>query len=124
VAGLIERADSWLLIARADAEEDAPRVWQFPRGPARAGEWPEAAMRRFARTELGVRVEIVVGQPPLIEQVDGARVELRYFFCEILDGDPLVGPYAEIRWVSKLHLREYEFDAPSQIVVDWLLEAK
>jgi hypothetical protein len=55
--------------------------------------------------------------------LDGREVEMRYFFCGVMDGEPRPGPYAEIRWVSKGHLREYEFDAPSKPVVDWLLES-
>lgn len=121
VAALIESHTSDLLIARPQRDEKAPRLWQFPRGVARRGESPEAALRRLARDVLGIKVEIIVAQPPLMERIDGVRTELRYFFCGVAGGEATPGPYAEIRWISKLHLREYDFDEPSQIVVDWLL---
>ena len=123
VAGVIERHDNHLLIARPAEGEDAPRLWQFPRCATKVGDLPEAVMRRFAKRALGISVEIVSGQPPLVEGIEGVRAELRYFFCGLVGGEASTGPYAEVRWISKLHLREYEFDPPSQIVVDWLLNS-
>ena len=80
-------------------------------------------MRRVARQELGIEVEIILGQPPLVEEIDGQAVELRYFFCDLTTGAPQAGRYDEIRWVSKAHLREYDFDRVSAPVVQWLLES-
>ena len=121
-AGIIERVDNDLLIALPPSEPDAARLWVFPRGRARDDESPEAAMRRIAQEQLGLTVEVVVGQPPVREAIDGATVEIRYFFCGIIEGVPATGAYAELRWISRAHLREYEFDAASRKVVDWLIE--
>lgn len=122
VAGIIERYDNHVLIALPKAD-GVSRLWQLPRGPASHGESPETAIRRTLRDNLGIDVEVSVGQPPLVERVDGKDTELRYFFCGLAAGEAGPGPYAEIRWVPKAHLREYEFDAPSQCVVQWLLES-
>lgn len=122
-AGIIERLDHHVLIALASGSEEHGRLWQFPRGPAELKESAEAAMRRVAKQELGIEVEVVVGQPPLVEEIDGQAVELRYFFCDLTTGVPQAGSYDEIRWVSKAHLREYDFDRASTPVVQWLLES-
>lgn len=79
-------------------------------------------MRRVANEGLGVEVEIVVGQPPIAVKIESCEVELRYFFCGIITGDLSAGDYAEIRWVNRGHLREYEFDEASRAVVEWLLQ--
>jgi len=121
-AGIIERHDNDILIVRPVTADDQARVWQFPRGLAAAEESAEAAMCRIAREQLGVDVEIIVGQPPLVQPIDGKEVEARYFFCGILDGEPCLQGYAELRWIPKSHLREYDFDRPSAEVVKWLLE--
>ncbi len=118
-AGLIERQDNHILIVTFEQSENLPRLWQFPRGRVRPGESPEAAMRRIARRNLGITVGIVVGQPPVVAEVDGERAELRYFFCGLSVGDTRPAPYAEIQWIPRIHLREYDFDPASQIVVDW-----
>jgi ADP-ribose pyrophosphatase YjhB (NUDIX family) len=119
-AALLETPDRQLLIVRRPGDNDEKRVWQFPRGPAGERESPEAAVRRVAAEQLDVKVEIMVGQPPFVVELDGVPVELRYFFCVITDGTPQRGPYAEIRWVPRVQIAEYEFDAGSQPVADWL----
>jgi len=120
-AGIIERHDNHILIALPAREDLASRLWQFPRGPVGEDESPEAGMRRYCRDAIGLTVEIVVGQPPILAEIDGQECELRYFFCGVVSGEAEPGPYQEIRWVSHVHLREYEFDTASQPVVDWAL---
>ena len=122
VAGIIERHDQHVLIALPEHSENDNRLWEFPRGPVHRNESPEAAMRRITKEKLGLEIEIVTGQPPLLEAIDGVRVELRYFFCGMTSGDPSLLAYADIRWVHRLHLCEYEFDAASLPVTRWLLE--
>jgi ADP-ribose pyrophosphatase YjhB (NUDIX family) len=121
-AGIIELHDNRILIVCDADDHDPSRRWRFPRGIAAASESPETAMRRIARNDLGLTVEIVVGQPPIPGNVDDQPVELRYFFCGVSDGELTPRPRITGRWVSKAHLREYAFDAPSQPVVAWLLE--
>src|SRR3989304_5193572 len=103
--GIIERHDNHVLIVLPSSPDDPTRLWQFPRGLANADESPEQAMRRIADEQLGIGVEIVVGQPPVTAMLDGREVEMRYFFSGIADGEPCPGPYAEIRWVTRGHLR-------------------
>jgi len=123
VAAIVERFDNHMLIAQGEGREDGTSLWRFPRGRANPGESAEMAMRRVARETLGLEIEVVVGQPPLVEVVDGVPAELRYFFCGVIQGEPTSPDGRELRWVSKPHLREYEFDGPSRIVVEWLLDA-
>jgi ADP-ribose pyrophosphatase YjhB (NUDIX family) len=120
-AAIIERSDSHLLIALPKEQEDSSRLWQFPRGPADRRETPEAAMRRIAKEKLGVTVEIVSGQPPIVWETNAREVELRYFFCSVSTGEAKPGPYAEVLWIPKAHLREYDFDPASKPVAEWLL---
>jgi len=122
-AGLIERVDHALLIALPSAEKNGQRRWIFPRGPVEPGESPEAAMRRLAKDHLGIEIEVVVGQPPVVAIVVGKEVELRYMFCGVITGEPQPGPYAEVRWTPKQQLMEYDFDSASKPVVAWLLGA-
>jgi 8-oxo-dGTP diphosphatase len=123
-AAIIERPDNRVLIALPTDMAESDRRWQFPRGHIEAGESPEAAIRRVARQQLGVGVEIVVGQPPLLARLEDAEAKLRYFFCGITTGEAQAGPYAEIRWVLRPHLQEYDFDSASQQVADWLVNSQ
>lgn len=121
VAAIIERHDNHILIARLSKGDPDDRLWCFPRGRAKGGESPEAAMRRVTKEEIGIEVEIVVGQPPLVQDIAGERVEVRYFFCGVVAGSEQAGPYEALRWVPKHHLAEYEFDGPSKPVAEWVL---
>ena len=120
-AAVIERHDNQMLIALPAGRKGGSRQWQFPRSSVERGESPEEATRRMVLKKLGIAVEIVVGQPPLEFEIDGRKVELRYFFCSVSDGEAKPGPFAEIRWILRGHLREYEFDGPSRSVTKWLL---
>jgi len=122
VACILERHDNDLLIALPKSDKADARRWLFPRGLAQDGETPEAGMRRVCQESLGVAVEIVVGQPPLLCEVNGLEHEIRFFFCGIITGSVQSDRFRETRWVSRMHLSEYEFDAPSAPVVAWLVE--
>ncbi|MCH7596314.1 MAG: NUDIX domain-containing protein [Planctomycetes bacterium] len=122
-AAIIERHDQHFLIALTELAADGERLWSFPRGSIAAGEPPEVAMRRIVEADLGLCVEIVIGQPPIVAEVNARDVQLRYFFCGVVDGEAKRGPYADIRWTSKAHLREYDFDQASTPVVKWILDS-
>jgi len=121
--GLIERYDHALLIALPSPGADNERRWVFPRGRVEEGESPESAMRRIASDHHGIEIEVVVGQPPVVEVVEGRQVELRYMFCGIEHGEPGPGPYDEVRFCLRLQLLEYDFEPATKSVVHWLLES-
>jgi len=77
-------------------------------------------MRRVAWEQLGLDIEIVVGQPPLLEVIDGTEIEVRYYFCGVIKQGPASSYYAETRWVSKAHLSEYAFAESARPIVEWL----
>lgn len=123
-AGIIERTDNHILIVLpkggSGTGENATRLWQFPRELVKEKESPEAAMRRLAQAQFGLDVEVVVGQPPLMHEVNGERSELRYFFCGCAVAQPTRGDYEEVRWVPKTHLLEYDFEPASTEVAKWV----
>jgi len=122
-AGIVEGSDNCFLIVREPQPDGRPGEWSFPRCPVLAGESPEEAMRRLGREQLGLDVEIIIGQPPLFSEAKGGgTVELRYFFCGIAGGEASQGPYEDFRWIAKPQLCEYDFDWASREVVQWLLE--
>ncbi len=121
-AGVIERGRDEMLIALPEATKADPRFWQFPRCPISQGDAPEKTLRQFARQALGIDIKITVGQPPFTGEIDDEEVELRYMIARCEASDSITpGPYAELRWVSRVHLLEYELDAVSNPVAEWLL---
>ncbi|MEK6798861.1 MAG: NUDIX domain-containing protein [Planctomycetota bacterium] len=120
-AGVIERPDLHVLIVLTEVCSETERLWRLPRFATLPGESPEAALRRGAEKELGLTPDVMIGQPPLLTDVEGAKAELRYFFCGVIHAEAEFQSSLEMRWVAREQLREYDFDAASQPVVDWLL---
>jgi 8-oxo-dGTP diphosphatase len=97
-------------------------LWSFPVGPIDRGESPEAALRRSLRTQLGTSVRIVCGQPPFDQTYDDVLYRWRYFFCDGEGSQINKSDFAEIRWVPRGALTEYDLDPVTQKIADWLLE--
>ena len=111
-----------VLIVKLPSEPYMGR-WCFPGGMVEEGEQPEVALRKWLHRRVGLKVEILFGQPPFDAPWDDAMCRWRFFFCEFgEDENPLESYYPEQRWVFEASLREYDYDPVSQQVVDWMLE--
>ena len=117
---LIQRAGREYLIVKTDRAAEQP--WEFPGGRIRRGESPETGLRRLCRVMLGVELVISLGQPPFVYRFGTHSVTYRYYICGTRGAKPTAAGCAELRWVLTGQLCEYVFDAPTQQVVDWLLE--
>ncbi|HUU95106.1 MAG TPA: NUDIX domain-containing protein [Phycisphaerae bacterium] len=117
---LIQRAGREYLIIKPHAGDEQP--WEFPGGRIRSSEPPEAALRHLCRALLGIDIHIALGQPPFDYSFGTHRVRYRYYLCGVRRREAAPPGCAEARWVLMEQLREYVFDAPTQQVVDWLLE--
>ncbi len=117
---LIQRAGRDYLIIKPQSDQDQP--WEFPGGRVQPNEVPEAGLRRLCHAQLGVELQISIGQPPFVYRFGTHSVTYRYHICGIRGGQAEAVGCAETRWVLREQLREYVFDAPTQQVVDWLLE--
>lgn len=109
------------LIVRPAGEPDAT-PWEFPGGRLEGRESPETGLRRICRDELGIELEFVQGQPPFVHNFGTHSITYRYYFCRVAKGEARARGGGEVRWVRTGQLREYVFDAPTQQVVEWLLE--
>lgn len=118
---IIERVNDVLLVRLRD-DQLFPGLWTFPGGPVAPGDSPEIALRSHLREWLGVQVELFVGQPPFLFDVQGTTVTFRYYVCVILAGEPHAKYWPEYQWVRKARLREFDFEPQAKQVADWLME--
>jgi mutator protein MutT len=119
---LLERSGRELLIVKPRPQNDEC-PWEFPGGRLENRESPEAALRRILRDTLGIETELLQGQPPFVHNFGTHSITYRYYMCGIASGAICPADGSEVRWVKVGQLREYVFDAPTQQVVDWLLQA-
>lgn len=118
---IIERVNDVLLVRTRD-DEPYPGVWTFPGGPVDPADTPEIALRAHLRERLGIQVELFVGQPPFLFDVQGVTMTFRYYMCAILTGEPHNKYWTEYQWVHKARLSEFDFEPQAKQVVDWLME--
>jgi 8-oxo-dGTP diphosphatase len=116
---LLQRGGQTYLIVRPTNAEECP--WEFPGGPLRKTESPEAALRRICREVLGVAIDIAQGQPPVEHAFGTHTVTYRYYLCGVARGEAAALGVAEVRWVLRKQLCEYVFAEPMRPIVDWLL---
>ena len=112
-AGLIFHKGK-LLITQRHAGAHLGGLWEFPGGKREAGETFEECLVRELREELGVKTE--VGE--LFESVTHAypakTVQLKFFLCRLLSGEPKAIDCAAVQWVSRVELDDYEFPAADE----------
>lgn len=99
-----------------------PGRWTFPHGRVGPEEAPEAALRRIVGDLLNLKVQIVFGQPPFDMEWGGTTYRWRFFFGRALDDECRRDRYAELRWVARATLCEYELDPVAHRVATWMLE--
>jgi len=109
-AALIFRGGK-LLITQRHAKSHLGGLWEFPGGKREAGETFEQCLVREIREELGV--EISVGE--LFEEISHdypeKSVHLKFFICKLLSGEPEPLDCADVKWVTKMELADFEFPA-------------
>ena len=109
-AALIFR-DRKLLITQRHAKSHLGGLWEFPGGKREPGETFEQCLVREIREELGV--EISVGE--LFEEISHdypeKSVRLKFFTCKLLSGEPEPLDCADVKWVTKMELADFEFPA-------------
>jgi mutator protein MutT len=109
VAAAIIRQGEHILLTRRQPDAHLPNLWEFPGGKVEPGESLSEALRRELLEELGVRAEIRDEYYATIHHYPTKSVDLHFFNCVIIDGEPRAIEVAEFRWVKPEELSSYEF---------------
>ena len=107
-AAIIHRAQSTLLTRRRPGSH-LPDLWEFPGGKVEPGESFTDALRRELREELGIEVEVLDEFHTVTHHYPETSVELHFFNCAIVQGEPRAIEVAEFRWVNSSDLLSYDF---------------
>ena len=118
-AALIAR-DGRYLICRRRPGAHLGGLWEFPGGKREGGESLEDCLVREIREELGVDVSAPVLHAVLTHAYPERRVELHFFRCAIMRGEPECLGCAELRWVAPRDLHGYEFPPADRSVIQRL----
>lgn len=119
VAGMIVRSGR-LLIARRPQGTHMAGKWEFPGGKIERGETPEAALERELFEELGVRTRTGRIYHAVCHSYPEKDVLLLFYRSQLLEGELCAIEEAEIRWISKENLRDFDWAQADRPVVELL----
>ncbi len=121
-AGLIFHS-SKLLITQRYADSHLGGLWEFPGGKREPGECFVQCLARELREELGV--EVSVGK--LFDEITHAypekTVQLQFFLCRLIAGEPQPLGCAAVRWVGRDELGRFAFPAADAQLIARLASA-
>jgi 8-oxo-dGTP diphosphatase len=109
VAAVIERNDFVLIAQRKRSGQHALK-WEFPGGKVEPGETPQGALIRELSEELGISIQ-VNGEIERYEYQYPGRTPILLIFYRVTEfsGEPRNLDFEQILWVSRAHLRDYDF---------------
>ncbi len=120
VAAAVIRRDQHILLTKRPANVHLANLWEFPGGKVESGESLEAALRRELREELDIEANVIDEYFTTTHHYPSKSVELHFFNCTILSGEPRAVEVAEVRWVKSSDLEAYEFPEADRELIERL----
>ena len=103
------RGDQFL-ICRRRADQFLPLKWEFAGGKIEDGEEPATGLRRELGEELDLDADIGPEVCRFSYEYPGRNpILLVFFYVTEFRGEPQNRQFAEIRWVPRNELREFDF---------------
>ncbi len=109
VVAAIIRRNSQLLITRRFDDVHLPGLWEFPGGKVEHGESLQGGLEREILEELGVKVRVEAEYFAIEHAYPGRTVQLHFFNCSIIQGEPQPLEVADMRWVEPSELGHFQF---------------
>lgn len=109
VAAVIER-DGLVLIGQRKPGGRHPDKWEFPGGKVERGEEARAALARELHEELGIHAAIGAEiERYEFSYAEGSSTQLIFFHVTEFSGEIVNLDFAQIEWVKRGSLTEYDF---------------
>ena len=112
-AGLVFR-NGQLLITQRRPGDHLGGLWEFPGGKVEPNETFEHCLIRELREELGIEVRVGVHVDEITHSYPEKTVRLRFFRCELLQGEPQPIHCHAVEWVTTKTISEFEFPAADE----------
>jgi len=118
-AGLVKKDHNYLITKRP-AGVHLGGLWEFPGGKRETGESLEECLQRELKEELGI--DIAPGAPFHIirHEYPEKVVELHFFCCTLLSGEPQALGCEAWRWVAVTDLPNFEFPPADRPIIEML----
>lgn len=114
VVGAVIRRDGLILCAQRGPKGSLAGMWEFPGGKIEAGETPREALQREIVEELHCRVSVGDQVTSTVYEYDFGVVTLTTFYCELIDGTPVLSEHEAVVWLQPSELRTLDW-APADV---------
>lgn len=118
-AALIFR-DAKLLITQRYKGAHLGGLWEFPGGKRETAETFEQCLVRELREELGIKANVGKLFEEITHVYTDKIVHLKFFLCELTEGNPRPLGCAAVKWVGKSELDHCDFPAADARLLDKL----
>jgi mutator protein MutT len=120
VAAALVFRDGKILITQRCADSHLGGLWEFPGGKREPGETFEQCLVRELHEELGVEAQVGGLFEEITHVYADTTVHLKFFLCELPEGEPQPQGCAAVKWVGKPELADYDFPAADARLLDKL----
>ncbi len=106
--GVVEKEGKYLITQRRH-DDHLGGIWEFPGGKKAPEESDQDCVARELKEELGIQVEVGSHLETIRYAYPDRKLELRFYSCQMLSGDPMPVEVQDFRWVSPNELIYYQF---------------
>lgn len=114
VVGAVIVKNGKILCAQRGRNQSLPLKWEFPGGKIEKGESPEEALQREINEEMKCKVRIGEKIESTVYQYDFGVVHLTTFYCELMEGSPMLTEHESIKWLPVHELYSLDW-APADL---------
>ena len=108
VAALIRRSDKFLICKRPP-EKSRGLLWEFVGGKVEIGESKEDALIRECCEELDIKIKVNDVFCDVVHKYPDIDIHLTLFNAEIINGEPKLIEHAELKWITKNDIPNFDF---------------
>ena len=120
-AGLVFRNRKLLITKRLECDHLAG-LWEFPGGKRETGESIEECLHRELVEEVGIEVALGPVLETITHRYPEKTVRIVFFKCHLVKGWPSSIECADLAWVSRENLSQFEFPLADQQLISRLID--
>lgn len=122
VAAVIRDDEGRILIAQRNFKKSQGGLWEFPGGKIEPNETKEEAIIREIKEEMDIDIKVENYIDQKIFNYPDKDINLIAMECKRIKGDVKLIEHEDIKWVTKIDLKNFNFAPADQFIINALLK--